>query len=105
MMGSVIFSCDVYTENAPDCAIFLKFLTQEYDSKELKYFIFVRAVIEKEIKKKFFDGTDSTKGKIDTRGTLLEENQIYAVLDRIFGVGKSVRHMRFVGNFFLVNMK
>jgi len=94
MIASIVFSCHVHSETYCAAELFLRFLTKEFNEKELKFFIFVRAIIEKELKRKFFDM--NINKRIDTRGTLMDIDQIYAILDAIFGFGKSVRQANFL---------
>ena len=94
MCSSIVFSCHTYAEQYCDCELFLRFQTREFNAKELKFFIFVRAIIEKEIKKKFFE--TNTNKRIDTRASMIDSDQIYAILNATFGFGKSVRQSRFI---------
>lgn len=94
MIASIIFSCDCQRDRYADCEIFLRFLTDDYNHQELQYFIFVRAVVEKETQKKFFDA--KTGSTMDTRGSMMNDHQLNAVLDLVFGQGKNQRIIQFL---------
>jgi len=51
----LLMSIDYYKDINREVAIFTKFLTQEYDTDDLIFFLFVRSCIEKEMKIMFIE--------------------------------------------------
>jgi len=51
----LLMSIDYYKEINREVSIFSKFLTQEYDTDDLIFFLFVRSCIEKEMKIMFIE--------------------------------------------------
>ncbi len=51
----LLMSIDYYKEINREVNIFTKFLTQEYDTDDLIFFLFVRSCIEKEMKLMFIE--------------------------------------------------
>lgn len=93
MVCSIIYSCFLLKEKFIDCEIFYKFVIGSYKPIELSYFIFVRAVIEKETLTKFFDfKTGKCK---EVRNFYLQSEVIDPVLAKIFGIGKEIKINRF----------
>lgn len=93
MVCSIIYSCFLLKDKFTDCGIFYKFVNGSYKPIELSYFIFVRAVIEKETLTKFFDfKTGKCK---EVRNFYLPSEVIDPVLAKIFGIGKEVKINRF----------
>lgn len=70
----ILHSSDCYKEKDKEIEIFMKFLTEEYDSEDLIFFLFVRSCIEKELKIMFIEKAkeeiklqyNEEKGYIDT---------------------------------------
>ena len=98
MMVSIIYSCFLLRNRFDECDIFYNFLTDHYKPVDLSYFIFVRAVIEKELRVLFFDR--NTGKSIDTREIFLSQKQMGFVLERIFGYGNSTKINRFFQNMY-----
>lgn len=51
----LLMSIDYYKDINREVAIFARFLTQEYDTDDLIFFLFVRSCIEKEMKLMFIE--------------------------------------------------
>ena len=93
MMTSIVFSCFLFRGRFPDCEIFYNFLTNHYKPVDLSYFIFVRAVVEKELRVLFFNR--SSGKSVETREIFLSKKKLGFVLERIFGFGNSNKITRF----------
>lgn len=93
MLGSVVFSAFKYREKYPDCDIFYKFVSDLYHPLELSYFIFIRAIVERETGQIFFE-SQSTK-LIDIRQLYISKKQIHYVVDNVFGCGNTIKISRF----------
>jgi len=94
MLCSIVYSCYTLRQKFIDCEIFYAFLVDEYKEIELNYFLFVRAVVEKECLEKFFD---RATGKCrDVRNFYITKYSVNCVLERIFGYGKSIKINRFL---------
>jgi hypothetical protein len=94
MISSIIYSCFVQRAKFDDCDIFYKFVSGEFIEIELSYFIFIRAIVEKECLTKFFDrATGKCK---DVRNYYLTKYNINCVLEKVFGYGKSGKINRFL---------
>lgn len=65
MFASIVYSAFKYKDKFPDCDIFYKFVTDLYHPLELSYFVFVRAILEKETAQVFFE--PNTSKTIDVR--------------------------------------
>jgi hypothetical protein len=55
LFASIVYSCFLQKEKYIDCDIFYNFCNHVYQPLELSYFMFVRALIEKESRRKIFD--------------------------------------------------
>lgn len=55
MTINILSSVEFYSKNHKDIKIFSKFLSEEYDSDDLIFYLFVRSCIEKELKMLFVD--------------------------------------------------
>ena len=64
-----------------------------YSPIDLSYFMFMRALIEKESRKKIFD-FETTKSQ-DVRTCYLNMQQLDGILEGLFGGGKTVKINRF----------
>ncbi len=93
MFGSVVFSAFKYREKYPDCDIFYKFVSDLYHPLELSYFIFIRAIVERETGQIFFE-SQSTK-LIDIRTLYITKKEIHYVVDNVFGCGNTIKISRF----------
>lgn len=51
----ILLSADYYKNQSKDIEIFIKFITEEYDSEDLIFYLFVRSCIEKEMKMMFIE--------------------------------------------------
>jgi len=90
---SVVYSAFLQSEKYIDCDIFYKFCTKEYKPVDFGYFMFVRALIEREMRKKLFN--HSSGSSTDIRTLYLSHSQLQGVLENLFGVGKTVAINRF----------
>ena len=94
MLCSIVYSCYTLRQKFIDCDIFYRFLVDDYKEIELNYFLFVRAIIEKDCLGKFFD---RATGKCrDVRNFYISKQNINSVLERVFGYGKSIKINRFL---------
>lgn len=91
MVVSIIFSSYQYLPKYPDASIFYKLLSDIYSPADLAYFIFLRALVEKETKAPFYRGQEA----VDMRLLYLSKGQMAAVLNEVFGVGNTPRINRF----------
>lgn len=89
----MVYSAFLQSEKYIDCDIFYKFCTKEYKPVDFGYFMFVRALIEREMRKKLFN--HSSGSSTDIRTLYLSLSQLQGVLENIFGVGKTVAINRF----------
>lgn len=96
---SLIYSAFLQKEKYIDCDIFYKFCTGEFKPLELSYFMFIRALIEKETRKKIFN-FELVKS-IDIRTFYLSMHQLDGILESLFGVGKTVKINRFKQKIFM----
>ena len=88
-----MYSSFLLKEKFTDCEIFYKFLNCSFRPIELSYFIFVRAVVEKETEVKMY--SHKTGVCKDIRNFFLNIESVDAILERIFGFGKAVKINRF----------
>ena len=51
----LLLSADFFKEKSKEIEIFVKFITQEYNSEDLIFFLFVRSCIEKEMRMMFIE--------------------------------------------------
>lgn len=98
MFCSIVYSAYHYKDKYENCDIFYKFVSDLYHPLELNYFIFLRAVIEKEFGQVFFEA-NSTK-VIDVRVLHMSRYQIEHTVDQVFGPGNTVKISRFMQKLF-----
>lgn len=63
-------SIDYFKDSSHEIEIFTKFLTEEYDTDDLIFFLFVRSCIEKEMKIMFIE-----KAREEMKGHVNEDNK------------------------------
>lgn len=93
MLVSIIYSCFLLRNKFLNCKIFYQFAIRDYTSLELSYFIFIRAIIEKETREFFYDRNTGKSREI--RNFYLTWSEVNSILEKIFGYGKSIRINRF----------
>ena len=94
MLMSIVISIDFLKNKNPDCEIFLRLLINQYQLTELKYFIFTRAMIEKELNKSFYHL--DIRERIDASGTVLNIYNINSLMETMFGIGNRKRVKNFL---------
>lgn len=94
MLMSVIVSIDFLKHRCPDCEVFLRLLISEYQFDELKYFIFTRAMVEKELERKFHH--ENIRDRIDPKSTVLDMDTVYSLMEAMFGFGNFKRQKSFL---------
>lgn len=93
MFASIVYSSFKFKDKYPDCDIFYKFISDFYQPRELSYFIFLRAIIERGVHQIFFE--KGTHKEIDVRQFYLNPSDLDHTIFEIFGYGNSTKSTRF----------
>ena len=94
--ADLIASADFHSQSSFEADLFTKFLSEEYDQKDLIFFLYLRKLLEKELKVKFsLFGTVSGRQVTEIRTLELTYKQCHK-LSSIFFDTDSQGHDRFL---------
>jgi len=93
----LLMSIDYFKEFSHEIEIFTKFLTEEYDTDDLIFFLFVRSCIEKEMKIMFIE-----KAREEMKGHVSEDKDFNNGGSIYLNIRVCLKSKIFLLNFFLI---